>query len=186
MALPRLTLILGTARAGRRSEAVAKYLQEILQERSDLSVEFADVRDYLYGHTIPPWEENPVTARWRELVARTDAFLIVAPEYNHGYPGELKILLDAAADSGGYHGKPVAFCGVSQGLISGARGVEQLAGVARDLGLVTMRASLYVANVNSFAEKSRAERDEKYRESLDRLIAALFEHLPAFRKGSAL
>jgi NAD(P)H-dependent FMN reductase len=53
-----------------------------------------------------------------------DGFIIVSPEYNHSYPGELKMLLDMLFSQ--YAHKPVGICGVSSGAWGGTRMVEQL------------------------------------------------------------
>ena len=106
-----IPIILGTARAGRQSEKVAKAVYALLQNREDMEVKLIDVKDYIHGQTIPPWEKNDITKPWREIVARADGFFIVTPEYNHGYPGELKMLLDQELEA--YFGKKVVVCGVS-------------------------------------------------------------------------
>lgn len=41
-------------------------------------------------------------------MTRADGLVIVAPEYNHGYPGALKSVLDLLLKE--YIHKPVAFC----------------------------------------------------------------------------
>src|SRR5260370_35845557 len=71
-------------------------------------------------------------------MSKADAFVVVTPEYNHGYPGALKSLIDAV--SAEWHAKPVAF--VSYGGISGGlRAVEQLRQVFAELHTVTIRDS---------------------------------------------
>jgi len=55
----------------------------------------------------------------------SDALIIISPEYNHGYPGELKMLLDLAPRKL-YEGKYVGLVGVSSGSLGGARRIQQL------------------------------------------------------------
>lgn len=57
-------------------------------------------------------------------MTRADGLVIVSPEYNHGYPGEMKLMLDQLYKE--YNRKPVGICGVSSGALGGARMVEQL------------------------------------------------------------
>ena len=71
-----------------------------------------------------------------ETASRADAFVLVAPEYNHGYPGMLKHLLDTNLKE--YIHKPVGLCGVSAGPWGGTRVIENLLPVMRELGLVTI------------------------------------------------
>ncbi len=69
-------------------------------------------------------------------MAEADAFLVVTPEYNHGYPAALKELIDSVYEP--WHAKPVAF--VSYGGASGGiRAVEQLRQVFAELHAVTLR-----------------------------------------------
>lgn len=71
-----------------------------------------------------------------DRLAEADAFVIVTPEYNHGYPASLKLALDAARAE--WMAKPVAF--VSYGGISGGlRSVEQLRQVCAELHMTSIR-----------------------------------------------
>jgi NAD(P)H-dependent FMN reductase len=60
------------------------------------------------------------TIVWRLQTTRKKA----RKEYNHSYPGELKMLLDMLFSQ--YAHKPVGICGVSSGAWGGTRMVEQL------------------------------------------------------------
>src|SRR5437870_3626002 len=71
-----------------------------------------------------------------ESAMRADACIIVAPEYNHGYPGLLKHVLDTNLKE--YIHKAVGICGVSAGPFGGTRVTENLLPVLRELGLVTI------------------------------------------------
>ena len=86
--------------------------------------------------------------------------VIISPEYNHGYPGELKLLLDNAYDV--YEGKPVAICGVSNGPIGGARMAEQLKLVLSAFQMMIINAAVYFANVNELFETSGEIKNTEY------------------------
>jgi NAD(P)H-dependent FMN reductase len=58
---------------------------------------------------------------------------VVSPEYNHGYPGVLKSILDLLLKE--YIHKSVAFVGVSAGPWGGTRVIEAMVQVVRELGL---------------------------------------------------
>ncbi len=62
--------------------------------------------------------------------------ILVAPEYNHGYPGLLKHVLDTNLKE--YIHKAAGVVGVSAGVFGGARAIENLIPVLRELGLVTI------------------------------------------------
>ncbi len=158
-----ILIILGTARQGRRSEKVSRAVFNILSERPDIKVQLVDVKQYIYGRTIPPSEDNQRTQPWRSLVDQSDGFLIVTPEYNHGYPGELKILLDQAYKE--FHGKPVVVCGTSKGVFGGTRAIENLLPVLRALGLVVSQYSINVPKVESFPDDP-VWVDDKFKEKV--------------------
>jgi NAD(P)H-dependent FMN reductase len=62
--------------------------------------------------------------------------VLVVPEYNHGYPGLLKHVLDTNLKE--YIHKAVGICGVSAGGFGGTRVIQNLLPVMRELGLVTI------------------------------------------------
>jgi NAD(P)H-dependent FMN reductase len=117
-----IPVILGTARAGRQSEKAAAFmLQKALE--AGLESEIIDVRDYRLLVTDNS-KESPQAKKLAETVLRSDGLIIVSPEYNHGYPGELKMMLDMLFSE--FAHKPVGICGVSSGPWGGVRMVEQL------------------------------------------------------------
>ena len=132
MADLNIPVILGTGRLGRRSEAVAKLAVDELKERGVVTT-LIDVADFGLTATATPGAGTSVDV-YREIVAAADGIIIVAPEYNHGYPGELKLLLDA--DYAGYRLKPVGVISVSAGLLGGVRMFEQLIPVLTALRMV--------------------------------------------------
>ena len=166
-----IPVILGTGRTGRNSEKVARYVVSVLQGRSDIETELIDVLDYTFGRTIPAQESEPKTKPWQEIVKRADAVVIVFPEYNHGYPGELKILLDQDLEN--YKGKKVLLCGVSIGGFGGVRGVENLLPVCRELGLIALQPSLYFSKVGETFEQPKEELDKIYQQNINKTVDLL-------------
>jgi hypothetical protein len=82
--------------------------------------------------------------RWAAQVARADGYVLVTPEYNHGYPAVLKNALDHLFSE--WNGKPVAFVGYG-GPGGGLRAVEQLRQVVVELEMVPMRQQVAIAGV---------------------------------------
>lgn len=143
-----IPLLLGSGREGRRSEKVALYMVEKLRA-AGFESPFVDVRDYVTGVTYHSRQLQPAMVPWRELMAKADGLVIVTPEYNHGYPGELKILLDSSLAE--YERKPVGICGVSAGRAGGARVIEQVRDVVISLQMVPL------ANAPTFAQVGKFE-----------------------------
>jgi len=154
---PLIPVILGTARPGRRSQAVAEVVLDVMKQRH-LATDLIDVADYPMASTAAE-EAGTRLDHYRELVAAADGFVIVAPEYNHGYPGELKLLLDS--EFAGYGRKPVGIVGVASGRIGGARMIEQLQQVVTALRMIPVLPSVNIANVTE-AMNERGEFDVAY------------------------
>jgi len=127
-------VILGTPRRGRMSEHAARLMWARVGERPGVETVLVDVA------TVPiPVDDAGEGAKdpeFAELVNRADALVIVAPEYNHGYPGLLKHVLDTNLKE--YIHKAAGIVGVSAGIFGGARAIQNLIPVLRELGLVTI------------------------------------------------
>ena len=129
-----LPVILGTPRQERWSQPVAEFVTAQLALWPGVETMLVDVRDLPLPVTGAG--EDIKDPAFSELCMRADGFVIVAPEYNHGYPGLLKHVLDTNLKE--YIHKPVGICGVSAGGFGGTRVIENLLPVMRELGLVTI------------------------------------------------
>src|SRR5215218_1648309 len=129
-----IPVILGTARKGRASENVARFMLGEVQKHEGVETELIDIRDL--DLSMDDEGEAVKDARFSGQMSRADALVIVVPEYNHGYPGLLKHALDSNLKE--YIHKAVGICGVSAGGFGGTRVIENLLPVMRELGLVTI------------------------------------------------
>lgn len=146
-----IPVVLGTARESRRSEMPARHISAALSERA-VETELIDVREHLWGpYTIHSKTPHPQAQKWRDRATRADGFILIVPEYNHGYPGELKMFLDCAFSE--YKHKPVLCAGVSKGRFGGTRGVHALLPSLAEMGMIPHMPPLYFSHVgDSFAE----------------------------------
>lgn len=128
-----LPIILGTTRKERKSEHVAKWLLSEMQERGDIETQLFDVRDFDIPRDNYGTELAADFPEWRDAIIRADGLVIVTPEYNHGYPGTLKSVLDLLLKE--YIHKAVAFVGVSAGPWGGTRVIESMIPMVRERGL---------------------------------------------------
>ncbi len=157
-----IPILLGSARDGRFSEHAARFVLEEAKNYGQFEAELIDVREYIaLPHTGVAMTKEKAE-EWSAKMTRADGLIIVSPEYNHGYPGELKLMLDQIYKE--YNRKPVGICGVSSGGLGGARMVEQLRLVAIELQMVPARTAVYFSNAQSlFGGDSKitdAERDK--------------------------
>ncbi len=129
-----IPVILGTPRRGRRSEHVADFVLSRVAAISGVETELFDVRRMAFSTNDAG--EQIRDAAFSAAMMRADALVLVAPEYNHGYPGILKHVLDSNLKE--YIHKAVGIVGVSAGPWGGTRVIENLLPVMRELGLVTI------------------------------------------------
>lgn len=144
-----INVILGSTREGRFSEQLIPWITAALDERSDVSYEVVDLRDY----DMPFYEEagspayvengnypNEIVRKFAKTVDKADAYVLIAPEYNHGYTAVLKNALDSVY--GEWNQKAVGF--VAYGSAAGARSVEQLRQVAVELQMASVRNAVHI------------------------------------------
>lgn len=174
-----IPVVLGTARVDRRSELAAQYMFEQTQAYG-LPSELVDVRTMTINETIPSWVEDADATGWRKLVAKADGLIIVSPEYNHGYPGELKMLLDRAYDE--YKQKPVAVCGTGGGL-GGARMVEGLRTVLIELSMVPIRNAIYFSGIKELFDEEGRIKDDTFAERIETLLTELTWYALALKEA---
>ena len=150
MSTLKIKVIVGSTRPNRFSEKPSQWIFDLAKKRADLDVELLDPRDYplpFFEEGLPPGlakdgYTNPAVVKWREKIREADGFIIVTPEYNHGYPAVLKNALDYTYYA--WARKAVAF--VSWGGAGGARGVEQLRLVTIGLDMVPTRSAVHIPN----------------------------------------
>lgn len=143
---PKIYVILGSTRQGRFGETVANWFHTIASSRQDLSAELIDLRDWplpLFDEPKSPSGGHYAEAAkpWAEKIAEADGYVIVTPEYNHGYPAPLKNALDHLNRE--WNNKPVAFVSYG-GSAGGSRAVEQLRLVAVELQMAPIRESVVI------------------------------------------
>lgn len=116
-----------------------------------------------------------------ELVNRADALVIVAPEYNHGYPGLLKHVLDTNLKE--YIHKAAGIVGVSAGVFGGARVIQNLIPVLRELGLVTIFWDVNFTTVGSRFDEEGNLLDESFLPRIDMFLDELLWMAETLRHG---
>jgi len=164
-----IPVILGTPRQGRRSENPAHLVLEETKKRAGVETKLIDVRS-LHMRLDDAGEEMKDPA-FSATVERADALILIVPEYNHGYPGLLKHALDMNLKE--YVHKAVGLCGVSAGPFGGARVIEHLLPVMRELGLVTTFTDVNFSHV----QKLFNEKGELLDESFVRRVNSFLDEL---------
>lgn len=168
----KVAVIVGSTRPGRVAEAVAKWVYELAQNRSDAQFELVDVKDFelpLLDEPIPPSQgkySKEHTKRWAAKIASFDAFVFVTPEYNHAMSGALKNAIDFLYAE--WNNKAAGFVGY--GSAGGARAVEQLRLVMAEVQVATVRNQVMLSLRDDFENYSVFKPRDFHQKSLDQVF----------------
>ncbi|MFI9381882.1 NADPH-dependent FMN reductase [Kutzneria sp. NPDC052558] len=165
MSQPRLQIIVGSTRPGRRGSPVGRWFHDLAvrHDRFDVElIELAEVGLPLLDEPHPASSGQYVhehTRRWSETIAAGDAYVFVVPEHNHSYNAATKNALDFL--SAEWQRKPIGF--VSYGAVSGgARATQALTPVVVALGLRPLSRAVHIPLVNRLvAEDGTLRADQR-------------------------
>ena len=176
-----IPVILGTGRRGRRSEPVANFVFAELEKREGIETELIDVRAIAFQIEGPT--DDLKDAAFAAKMARADALVLVVPEYNHGYPGLLKHVLDMNLKE--YIHKAVGICGVSAGPFGGTRMIANLLPVLRELGLTTIFEDVHFGNAGRLFDETGQLLEEAYVRRVGKFFDELIWMAEALRAARA-
>ena len=143
----KLMIIVGSVRPGRAGLPVSLWVHDRVSEVGGFDIDFVDLAELELPFMNEPNDPKlgqyryRHTQAWSRRVQEADAFVFVAPEYNHSYSPALKNALDYL-----YHEwsrKPVGFVSYG-GVAGGTRGVAGLLPVLHGLGLVPTAAAVEI------------------------------------------
>lgn len=134
----RIAVIVGSTREGRFGPTVSDWFVPLAEQHGDFEVDVIDLAGLELPVVQPGWR-TARTPALNELAARVgaaDGFVVITPEYNHSFPGHLKLFIDLHRDE--WKAKAVAF--VSYGGVGGGlRSVEHLRQVFGELHCAPIR-----------------------------------------------
>src|SRR5438309_9225239 len=174
-----IPIILGTTRRGRESEHVGQSVFEQAKKRPGVETELIDVREL--AMRLYDAGEQMRDPKFSAAIERCDGLIIVTPEYNHGYPGLLKHARDMNLKE--YIHKAVGICGVSAGPFGGARVIEGLLPVMRELGLAAIFEGVNFGNVVKIFDDEGNLLDQNYVRRLDKFLNELVWMARVLRHG---
>jgi len=178
-----VALIYGSARSGRFCDTVARWVAAQMAAHGGFSVDIVDPAQSLWPGA-PTHGDAQALLALTDRLGRADAFVVVTPEYNHGYPAPLKFLIDSIYAP--WQAKPVAFVAYG-GVSGGLRAVEQLRQVFAELHAVTVRDTVSFANAwEQFDGNGQPLAPERAQRALARLLAQLRWWALALRHARAV
>lgn len=170
--MPRIAVIIGSTRPGRRGEQVARWVMGQAQQRTDAEFELIDLLDHPLPHLdepLPPnmgQYQNAHTLDWAATIARFDGFVFVTPEYNHSVSGVLKNAIDYLYAE--WNNKAMGV--VSYGATGGTRAAEHLRLIAGELQLAAVRTNVALSLFTDFTDFTTLSPTEYQAQALNALL----------------
>jgi NAD(P)H-dependent FMN reductase len=177
--LLNIPVILGTSRKGRASVHAARLIAELLNRRAGVRSEVVDIASLPLP--VDDAGEAIKSSGFSAAMTAADGIVIVAPEYNHSFPGLLKHTLDSCLSE--YIHKAVGLVGVSSGPFAGIRVVQGMLPVMRELGLVTIFWDINIGQVGKVFAEDGTLLDEAFVRRSDRFIRELIWMSKVLRHG---
>lgn len=171
-AMLKIAIIVGSTRPGRKGEAVAKWVSEIAQRRTDADFALLDLATFalpLLDEPTPATSgsyDHPHTRTWSKAIASFDGYVFVTPEYNHGTSGALKNAIDFLYAE--WADKAAGFIGYGYSL--GARAIENLRLVMASLQVATVRPQVGLSLFTDFERASLFKPAEIHEKNLSILL----------------
>ena len=176
-----ITVISGTNRRKSFTLPIAKQFFNLIQKYTSeeaklLSLESLPLELFHPGMYNEDGQSKSLIKLQNEYMIPADKFLIVMPEYNGGFPGVLKMFLDACSVreySKTFGEKKVAMVGLASGRAGNIRGMDQLTGVMNYLGCLVMPNKLPISKIESLIDKKGEIIDAE-------MVGAIKKHVKEF------
>ncbi|QSB05388.1 NADPH-dependent FMN reductase [Natronoglycomyces albus] len=142
----KLAIIMGSTRVDRFCPVPTNWFAEQAKIHGSFDTDIIDLIETEFPLRLSA-ENTPSLAALSSRLEAADAFVVVTPEYNHSFPGPLKIAIDHF--NAEWHAKPVGLISYG-GMAGGQRAAEGLRLVFPELNAITIRNTL---SFNNFWEK---------------------------------
>lgn len=156
MTKPVLGIIVGSTRPGRAGKPIGDWVFTAASAHAGFEVKLLDLKEinlpFLDEIEHPRLKKyaHEHTKRWSAIVEGCDAFVVVTPEYNFGYPAPLKNALDCIYRE--WNHKACGFVSYG-GAAGGTRAVQQLKQVTQALQMVSpveaVALSMFTKHLNN-------------------------------------
>jgi NAD(P)H-dependent FMN reductase len=175
--MPRLSIIIGSTRPGRAGLPIADWFADRARGHGGFEIDVVDLAEL----NLPMLDEpnhprlrqytHQHTKDWSARIAGSDAFVIVTPEYNHGYSAPVKNAIDYLHHE--WHYKPVGFVSYG-GVAAGTRAMQQLKQVVTALRMLPLTDAVNIPFHTQFLDDDgRVEANEVMEQAADVMLDEL-------------
>ncbi|MDH6542265.1 NADPH-dependent FMN reductase [Streptomyces lavendulae] len=183
----KVGVLVGSVRTGRFADKISGWFVSEAGRRDDMEIHVIDLSEPALVEELKlsldplgtPGEAPNLAARIDGL----DAYVVITPEYNHGYPASLKLAIDYVYSE--WRAKPVGFVSYG-GIAGGHRAVEQLRQVFAELHAVTLRDTVSFHNAwEKFDDEGRPHDEDGASKAASVLLDQLAWWGVTLREGRA-
>jgi NAD(P)H-dependent FMN reductase len=162
-----VTILYGSMRRDRQGIKAAYFIDRQFQARGH-HTEFVDAREYdlpLLDRMYKEYDQGDAPENLEKLAGiyrRSDGFVVVSGEYNHGIPPALKNLLDHFLEE--YFYRPSGIVCYSAGMFGGVRAAMQLRMTLAEMGMASIPTIFPVPRVqDAFSDDGTPTNEASYR-----------------------
>lgn len=178
-----LNVISGTDRPGSNAMRVSHYLKSEYTQFSDVSSEIIDLQNFPlrkaqggpYGKGIKEIDQ------FANRLLDADGLCVVVPEYNGGYPGILKLVIDYLPYPSGLEKMPICFVGEADGAFGALRAVEQLQQVFSYRNALIYPERVYITRINENFDEQEGVKDSFQQQLLENQIRGFVKFVSELR-----
>ena len=168
----KIEIISGTDRPDSNALQVSQYLKE-KYEAQNAQAGITNLQEFPHQQVVggPYGADIPAVDEFIEPLLDADGLVIVCPEYNGGYPGILKLMIDYLPFPESLTKKPICFVGEATGAFGGLRAVEQLQQVVGYRNAHVFPERVFISRVHLNFDQEHGIKDAFQQDLLETQIA---------------
>ncbi len=155
-----ITVISGTNRHNSEAFHFAQHYANLLASKTDQPIKLLSLtdipHDWFHPDMYDKHKQSPSLAALQdEFILPAKKFVYVIPEYNGGFPGALKLFIDACSVrdyKANFFGKKAALVGIATGRAGNLRGIEHLTGILHHVGTVVLPQILPISSIEKLMD----------------------------------
>jgi NAD(P)H-dependent FMN reductase len=181
---PKLHIIVASTRPDRVGLPVARWFRELALTHAGFDLEWVDLAEWNLPFMDEPHHPrlrqytHEHTRAWSALIDAADAFVLVMPEYNHGFTAPLKNAIDYLVHEWTY--KPVGFVTYG-GIAARTRAMQLLKPVLVGLKMTPIVEAVNIPFVSQLITDGHLEPTESMTRAGHTMLAELQRYEEALR-----
>lgn len=166
--MSKIVIVSGTDRPGSNALKISEYLKP-KYEAEGAEVEIISMMEFPVASVIGGkyGDDIPEIKAFNERFLSADGVVFVVPEYNGGFPGILKLMIDYLPHPHAMDHLPVAFIGEAAGPFGGLRPVEQLQLICNYRNAFNFPERVFISGVNNQFDPEKGFKNEFIQKLVD-------------------